>query len=291
MKAYGRRVTAKNDSGEAFGRWLAKGIDAFESARVQRARRRDPFEAAEQRRALAIQQRNQIQVANANALDSYQRRLGRLRNRASSGIYLAAGSAGLGVIDVATLAVEPGGVIPGSAGLWFVAAAAAALIGLRARQQLQTVEPPPPQALPTVPPPLLMPGSVGSEEAADLAAAEAQLYAMIPAVDELHAEAGLGLRATVASVQPNMYRLIERIHLVSQVDAFAAPQAADAAEVLRRRLADGVRAYQQLIAATATLLAAPDPAGPAGRTLAAATAELEAYAAGLGTASDVFDGN
>lgn len=281
-----------NEPGDTVGRWLARGMEAFESARVQRAKRTDPFALAEQRRQVAIAQRAQVVQAQEAMDNRYRRLLSRLHARATTGMYVAAGAGGLGVIDVASIAVPGGpndGMIPGGPGWWFLAAAVSGLVSLRARHRLTTIEPPPPLALPVVPPPLLMPGSVGAEEAAELAAAEAQLYAMIPAVDELHAEAGLGLRATVSSVQPSMYQLIERIHLVSQVDAFAAPQAADAAETLRRRLADGVRAYQQLIAATATLLAAPDPAGPAGLRLANATAELEAYAAGLGVASDTFD--
>ncbi len=277
------------DSGDTIGRWLARGMEAFETARVQRARRTDPFALAEQRRQVAIAQRSQVQAAQVAMDNRYRRMVARLHTRATTGMYVAAGAGGLGVIDVATVPVQSGGVIPGGPGWWFLAAAVSGLVSLRARYRLRTVEPPAPLALPVVPPPLLMPGSVGAEEAAELAAAEAQLYAMIPAVDELHSEAGLGLRATVSSVQPSMYQLIERIHLVAQVDAFAAPQAADAAEVLRRRLADGVKAYQQLIAATATLLAAPDPAGPASLRLANATAELEAYAAGLGAASDAFD--
>ena len=104
--------------------------------------------------------------------------------------------------------------------------------------------------------------------------AESQLHAMLPAVDALHTGAGDSLRATLNSVEPRMHGLIERLELVAGIDAIRAPQAAEAAETLRRRLGQGALAYDRLIDATATLLAAPDPAGTATDSLAIATAEL-----------------
>ena len=62
--------------------------------------------------------------------------------------------------------------------------------------------------------------------------------------------------------------------------------------LIGRRLVGALRLWQQaaLSIATATLLAAPDPRGGATQSLAIATQELEAYAAGLSAASDAFDG-
>lgn len=280
---------SSNDVGDALSRWLNRGLEAMDTARVERQRRNDPVEMARARRNAALVERSRVERAEIERRQRYRDWLRRLRVRATSGTYVAIGAAGLGVIDVATLGAADNGVIPAGPGLWFVASAVSGLIAVRAKAQLRNAEPPAPLPLPAVPAPVLPPGVVGSEEALALVRAEHQLAAMIPAVWQLHEEAGRDLQETVASVQPRMVRLIERLELVSTVDPLAAPQAAEAAETLRRRLAAGVRAYEHLIAATSTLLAAPDPTGRASERLEAATQNLEAYAAGLSAASDVFD--
>ena len=280
---------SSNDVGDSLSRWINRGLEAVESARLERQRRNDPVEMARARRNAALAERARMERAEVERGQRYSDWLRRLRVRATSGTYVALGAAGLGVIDVATLGVTPDGVIPAGPGLWFLASAVSGLIAVRAKAQLRTAEPPAPLPLPPVPAPVLPAGAVGAEEALALARAEHQLAAMIPAVWQLHEEAGRDLQDTMASVQPRMVRLIERLELVSTVDPLAAPQAAQAAETLRRRLAEGVRAYEHLIAATSTLLAAPDPTGHASESLEAATQNLEAYAAGLSAASDVFD--
>lgn len=286
-------MTSGQEWGELVTRVVGWSRERVEEARLERMRRTDPYYLAEQQRRVALHQRAAAQQAQEVAKQKYANKLRRLGNRATTGAYVAAGTAGLGVLDVATgLGVGAGadGVIPASPGLWFVTAAVSGLIALRARISLRNATPPPAIALPSVPPPLLPPGTVGAEEAADLYRAESQLMAMIPAVDQLHPEAGTSLRTTMTTVPPRLHALVERLGLIANIDAFRAPQAAEAAETLRRRLNHGVASYDRLIAATATLLAAPDPAGTATDSLAMATQELEAYAAGLAAASDVFDG-
>ncbi|MCB9411375.1 MAG: hypothetical protein H6525_00755 [Actinobacteria bacterium] len=277
--------------GEIVTKAMSWGRDRMEAARVDRVRRNDPVYLATQRRQAALAERERVAAAQTVADQRYANRRRRLSVRAATGNYVAAGAVGLGTLDLVTGIGQPmvNGVIPASPGLWFVSAAVAALIGIRARLQLRNTTPPPRLALPPVPPPVIPAGSVGAEEAADVYRAEAQLIAMIPVVDRLLPQAGLSLRDTLATVQPTMHALIERLELVSNIDAMRAPQAAEAAETLRRRLAHGVVAYDRLIAATATLLAAPDPAGAATESLAMASNELEAYAAGLVAASDAFD--
>lgn len=267
------------------------GRDRMEEARLDRSRRADPVAMAAQQRQYALAQRAQAEAAQNFATQRYQSKLTRAASRARTGGYLAAGAAGLGLVDVVTGIGAPGldGVVPAGPGMWFVAAAVSGFIALRARAKVRHPAPPPQVPLPAVPPPLLAPGTVGAEECAEVLRAESQLHAMLPAVDALHTGAGDSLRATLNSVEPRMHGLIERLELVAGIDAIRAPQAAEAAETLRRRLGQGALAYDRLIDATATLLAAPDPAGTATDSLAIATAELEAYAAGLGAASDVFD--
>jgi hypothetical protein len=250
----------------------------------------DPVLRAREQRQLALAQRAATQQTNAVMAQRYDRRLQRARTRSTTGAYVAASAAGLGTLDAVTAVAAGSGIVPGAPGLWLVAAAVAGFASVRARATLRDAQPPAPLPLPPLPPPVLPPGAVGAQEALDLARAEAQLYAMVPAVDHLHLGAGDTLRETLAAVQPRMHSLLERLELVSGIDAVRAPQAAEAAETLRRRLVAGIRAYNDLIAATATLLAAPEPAGPASDHLAAAARDLEAYAAGLAAASDVFDG-
>lgn len=271
---------------------MSWGRDRMEAARADRLRRTDPIQLAAQRRQAALAERARVEQAQAVADQRFANKRRRLAVRSTTGNYVAAGALGLGTLDLATGIGQPmiNGVMPGSPGFWLVTAAVSAVIGLRARLQLKNAEPPAPLQLPAIPPPVIPPGAVGAEEVADLYRAEGQLIAMIPAVDRLHPQAGLSLRDTLNSVQPTMHAVIERLDLVSNIDAMRAPQAAEAAETLRRRLAAGVASYDRLIAATATLLAAPDPAGAANDSLAIAAQDLEAYAAGLAVAADTFDG-
>ncbi len=285
-------MTSGEQISGAMGRWVSRRIDALETARLERERRNDPVYVARQQRAQALQARAQAQQADITRQRSFDLTLVRLRRRSVTATYAAASMAGLGVVDIATGLGAPGanGAIPMSPGAWFIAAAVAGFVAVRSRTRAATAQRPAPIALPPVPAPVLPPGTTGAEEAARLAQAEYQLQTMIPAVAQLHSEAARDLQATIATVQPTTHALVERLELVAGIDAFAAPQAAEAAEALRRRLADGVRAYEQLIAATASLLAAPDPQGPASAMLDSAATNLEAYAAGLSTAAEVFDG-
>lgn len=292
LGAYRRGMATSSDWGELVTKAVGWSRERVEAARIERVRRTDPVYLASQRRAVALAERARVEQAQVLAEQRYEAKLHRLAKRATTSAYVAAGAAGLGVVDVATgLGGASGvdGLVPAGPGFWLVAAAVSAFIGLRAKLSLAHATPPPALPLPPVPPPVLPAGSVGAAEAAEVYRAEAQLVAMIPAVDALHAEAGLALRDTLAHVQPRMHALIERLELVANIDALRAPQAAEAAETLRRRLSQGVVSYDRLIAATATLLAAPDPAGAATSHLSMAAQELEAYASGLAVASEVFD--
>jgi len=283
-------VKTSSEFGQTVAKVVTWGQAQVAAAKAERQRLADPVVQAQERRRQAQLARERAEVEQIQKNLRFKAKLRRWSIRAKTGVAVAAGTATLGVIDTATLATTAdNGVIPGSPGMWFVMAAISGLVGYRARVQLHNAEPPMPQILPVVPPPMLPYDAVGAAEAARLARAERQLFEMLPAVRELHPEAAESLRGTLASVQPGMYALVERLDVVRQLDVVVAPQAADAAESLRRRLDAGVEAYERLIAATAMLLAAPDPGGPASHQLSNASHELEAYAAGLTAASDAFD--
>ncbi|MDQ1246259.1 MAG: hypothetical protein QG597_627, partial [Actinomycetota bacterium] len=198
-------MTSGQEWGELVTRAVEWSRDRMEAARVDRQRRTDPVFLARVQRQAALEQRARAQQAQVVAEEKYRAKLTRVGKRATTGAYVAAGTAGLGVLDLATgIGGQTGldGVMPGAPGFWFLSAAVAGLIGWRARATLRTATPPPKIALPPVPPPVLTPGTVGAEEAADVYRAEGQLIAMIPAVDQLHGEAGMSLRATMTAVQP-----------------------------------------------------------------------------------------
>lgn len=282
-------MNSSGDLGQTVAKVVTWGQQQVAAAKAERQRRLDPYVQAQERRAVAQSERQRLLAMQAGRQRRFQSRLKRLKVRATTGLYGAIGGASLGVVDTITLAAGDNGVVPGSPGMWFLLAATSGLISARARTQLHNATPPEPLALPVVPPPLLNADQTGAAEAGRFARAEIQLREMLPAVDELHHEAAESVRQTLATVQPNMYALIERLDLLSRVDVVAAPQVAEAAETLRRRLAQGVSAYERLIAATAVLLAAPDPGGPASEQLTRVEQELQAYSAGLAAASEAFD--
>ena len=65
----------------------------------------------------------------------------------------------------------------------------------------------------------------------------------------------------------------------------AAESAADAAQLVRARLAEGVAVYDRLLAAASTMLASPDLGRSSLDVLGPAADALTAYAAGLRVAS------
>lgn len=282
-------MNSSGDLGQTVAKIVTWGQQQVASAKAERQRRLDPYVQAQQRRQVAQSERQRVLAVQASRERRFQSKLKRLRIRATTGLYGAIGGASLGAVDTVTLATGDNGVVPGSPGMWFVLAAASGLISARSRMQLNNATPPEPLAVPLVPPPMLNSEQTGAAEAARFARAEMQLREMLPAVDQLHPDAADSVRRTLGTVQPNMYALIERLDLLSRVDVVTAPQVAEAAETIRRRLDQGVTAYERLIAATAVLLAAPDPEGPASQQLTRVEQELQAYSAGLLAASEALD--
>lgn len=269
---------------EKIGRWVNRGLDAVEAARLERVKRRDPVELARAQRQAALAERQRAEQAQVVAKQRFQDRLRRLKVRATTAGYAAGALAGVGVVDlVADVAASSSEV---TAVPWFVAAAVSGFISIQARSTRNNLEEPLPLPLPPVPAPLLPAGTPGAAQAAELAQLEAQLQVMMPPLAALHADAANQLSATLAGVQPQMHALVERIEIVSQTTSGSSSQAV---AVLQQRLNDGVIAYQELLAATSSLLASPDQSTAATRQLQAATLEMQAYAAGLAAAAQAFE--
>jgi hypothetical protein len=199
--------------------------------------------------------------AYKRALAKHQQRLGRLRTAAFAG----------GVVSVATLVAAVAGQwwwLAGTAmALWFTGASVVALRRAEA---------------PTPPPPA---GAVRLLQVQD------SLLRLIPAVEHLHPSAGLELRRAVEQAAPLLDQQARRLDMldtlrVTMRGTSAGAAAETAAHEVEARLDRGVDAYEQLLAATATLLGAPDLGHSADAVLLPAIEGMQAYSAGLAIASE-----
>ena len=127
-------------------------------------------------------------------------------------------------------------------------------------------------------------------EDARLEAVSAKVLQLIPAVEHLHPSAGLELRKAVEQAAPLLDQQARRLAVLdslrASMDGTAAGAAAEsAAREVEQRLGRGVDAYEALLAASATLLGAPDLGRSADAVLLPAIEGMHAYSAGLATAA------
>ena len=200
-------------------------------------------------------------------------------------------SAGLGTSGVATaVLLQADGPGPGL----LIGSLVTGLIALRQRRYLRTAQPPAAPELPPPPTPVLSPGAVGWAEAQRLSAVRRQLLALIPAVAAIHPDAGAELSAADRNAGPALIGLVQRLAILHQIstdlsDSHAAAAADAAAQEVRTRLSAGVANYEQLLAAAATMMAAPDLGQSSEQVLTPAIDALTAYAHGLSISAETFD--
>lgn len=200
--------------------------------------------------------------AYQRAVVRHRQRVGQLRTALFAGA----------VASVATLVAAVAGghwwwLVGTAGGLWFSGTVAVRLRGA------QEPEPPPP------------PGAMRLLRVQD------NLRQLIPAVEYLHPSAGLELRRAVDQAAPLLDQQSRRLAVLDALRAsMAGTGAGVAAETAAReveaRLARGVDAYEALLAASATLLGAPDLGRSADAVLLPAIEGMHAYSAGLTAASD-----
>lgn len=240
--------------------------------------------ARDHRRALAVQQR---------ILKRHERRILRWRRTFTSGVVLAGATGSIGVLD---LALEAGGT-QGAIGpwpLWFVLAGFGAAFAIRARMKLRRAVAPDLPALGAPPPGLLPRQAIGANEVSRFVSVRMQLVHVAASVDVLNPAAGDELRRADAQAAGPLTALAERLALLHQLqvelpDSTVAEAARTSADVVRERLAAGCGMYEELLAAAARLLAAPDPGQNTGAILDPAVQAMIAYAHGLQRASETFD--
>lgn len=152
-------------------------------------------------------------------------------------------------------------------GVWFSGGAALRLRGLK-----PPAPPPPPGAM-------------------RLVRVQDSLLQLIPAVEHLHPSAGLELRRAVEQAAPLLDQQARRLAVLDGLRESMAGTAAGAAAVtaareVEARLERGVDAYEALLAASATLLGAPDLGRSADAVLLPAIEGMHAYSAGLEAAQE-----
>ncbi len=225
---------------------------------------------------------------HAKAVRKHQERLVESRRESVTLTAVSGATAVLGVIDLASGAAN---ALPGSPAVWLLVSALAGVSAVRKRYFLKNaVAPEPPALASSYVASDIRRDAIGWAEAQGLAAVRRQLVAMVPAVAALHPEAGKELKTADDEAAPALAAQVTRLAVLDQVrrdlpDSQAAVAAADSAEQVRARLAEGVAVYDRLLAAASTMLASPDLGRSSLDVLGPASDALTAYAAGLRTAS------
>ena len=238
--------------------------------------------------AKALKEQQRAVAAHTKAVARHERHLTASARRAVTWSTVSVATAVIGVIDVAS------GTVAGEPVWWLGGAALSAVFAVRASHAGRTATEPGPLVLPVSAPADLRRDATGWAQAQGLIAVRRQVAAMLPAVRSLHPGAGAELAAADGEAGPVLSALVTRLGLLDQVvhelpGTSAAMSAAAASVQVRDRLADGVQRYDALLAAAATMLAAPDMGRSSVAVLGPAADALTAYAHGLASSATTFD--
>jgi hypothetical protein len=264
---------------------ISRGMDvveAWKQARAQRPSAQARALQAEHDRRLAEQQR---------ALRRHQRRQRRLDNEVTGGIAVAGVAGTLGVLDIVIESTTAAAGVYGPAWVWVALAAAGGVTSAVARRRRAQLPPAP--RVDAVPPPIVAVPSdaIGAELAQRLTSLRLQLAQVIPAIERLHPGAASDLRRADLEAAPQLHALVDRLVVLHGIRTEMAGTQAEAAATsaaveVRERLATGCATYERLIAASATMLAAPDVDRGTDEVLAPALEGLTAYTHGLKRAAN-----
>ena len=231
----------------------------------------------------------QMAEAHRAALARYEGQVRQHQGRiAGAKAGVVAGGAGAAVLGVSTVAS-----VGSPSQMLFLGGltAGTATLGWRARRRAKDLEahPPVPQ-LPPLPPARLRSGARGAEQADRVANALLHLYDLVPNVGRLYPQAGQELWRTVSEVEPLLRGQVERLASLDRIEwempgSRAAEAAIAAGTEITGRLHGGADALEDLIAAAARMLAAPDIGDGVPDALAPAIDSLDAFAHGLNAAN------
>ncbi|HYO17557.1 MAG TPA: hypothetical protein VES02_02665 [Dermatophilaceae bacterium] len=272
------RPSPNPNAGKGLERAMQLGMDLVRQAR----------EAAKANVAPTSRDR-QMAEAHRAALVRYEGQVRQHQGRiAGAKAGMVVGGAGTAVLGLSTVASAPS---PGTMVFLGGLTAGSAALGWRARSRAKALEahPPVPQ-LPPLPPARLRPGSRGADQADRVANALLHLYDLVPNVGRLYPQAGQELWRAVSDVEPLLRGQVERLTSLDRIEwEMPGSRAADAAVAagteIASRLHAGADALEDLIAAAARMLAAPDIGDGVPDALAPAIVSLDAFAHGLNAAN------
>jgi hypothetical protein len=240
-------------------------------------------------KALAVEHRRAV-AANRRDVMRHRTRVSTLKSEVTGGAVVAGVGGSIGLIDV--LANLAGSDFPGPVWMWLGAAGIGLALSVRARLRLRDVGPAPRELALVGPPPAIPRGAVGSAEIARFTSVRVQIMNMTPPLERLYPGAGDELRRADNEAAGPLTALADRLVVLDQLQrelpgTSAAASAAQSAAIVRGRLADGCATYDELLAAAARLLAAPDATRSTTQILSPAVDAMLAYAHGLQKASEL----
>lgn len=195
----------------------------------------------------------------------------------------AVGGAGIAVVTgtAGVLTVTPG---------WWVLTAISTITSIISFNRWKNIGSPPRESAPVEPAKALPRGAIGRDAVARYINVRTQILQMHSSIRSIHPEAAIELRAADTAAAPALNSLVERLAVLHDLrtqlpNTTAAQTAATAASVISSRLQTGCDSYDTLVAAAATLMAAP---GLDMQTnLQPAADALIAYSYGLERAADL----
>jgi len=252
-------------------------VDAWRQARAQRP--------SAQARALQVEQSRRI-AEQQKALRRYQRKERRLANQATGGIAVAGVAGTLGVLDIVIESTTAAAGVYGPAWIWVALAAGGGIVAAVSRRQRKEMPPAPRVDVSPLPTVAVPADALGAEQAERLTSLRLQLAQVIPAIERLHPGAARDLREADLEAAPQLHALVDRLVILHGIRRDMAGTEAEAAATtaaveVRERLTTGCATYERIIAASATMLAAPDMARSTDEVLTPALEGLAAYTHGL----------
>lgn len=266
---------------------IARGMDVVDAWRVARSQR-----PSADSRALQAEH-DRAARAFRKETSRYVQRQRQLQTQVTVGASVAGVAGTVGVIDVITEAATSQAGVYGPSWMWLSAAVIGGITAVFSRRAQRAMPPPPRSFVPPAPPPALSAQAIGAHEARELTALRLRLAQVIPAIATLHPGAADELRRADLEAAPPLHALVERLAVLDRIrrempGTSPGEAATSSAVELRERLAVGCQTYERLLAASATMLAAPDIARSTEDVLGPALTAMSAYAHGLQRSADTF---
>ncbi len=259
---------------------IARGMDVVDAWRQARAHR-----PSAQSRALRMEHDRRL-AEQQRSLRRHQRKQRRLDNEVTGGVAVAGVAGTLGVLDIVVESTTATAGVYGPAWIWVVLAAGGGITAAIARRRRAELPPAPRVDAGPTPVVDIPRDAIGAEQAHRLTSLRLQLAQVIPVIARLHPGAAEDVSRADLEAAPQLHALVDRLVILDSIrremTGTEAEQAATSAAIeVRERLTMGCATYERLIAASATMLAAPDVSRSTDEVLIPALQGLAAYTHGL----------